>query len=717
MTTTNGACLTFSLLASAMIVRAALPQPGHQQDPWTPPAAPGIPEYVMSVAATLFDAGLADPRGGVYREIQLEGFSKGAGQTHGWVFAERYAVCWNGLVYRVQSVGAKADLERDVRLIAGTNPWTLPIWAGSDSRHADAAFWLTMELGAVRIVPASIALLLRLGEAGLAAQLWEAPEASQPFGVSGKRAGSEREWLNTLAGAWLGTAFGRLIDERSRGDDAAAVDTAESLLAWKSRFSTARNRMAGLEPTTHPNEPGNFSFLDPVAALLADSQRRSRQNPRSSLTGTHVSAFLKKPQAARIAELIDRLEDVAGRKFIIPGQLEYTSDPIWRLLEKEGEAAVEPLLDAYEHDGRLTRTVDYGRPWYIGRTPIPVSEVARTILNSILHFPDVVDSSSPAELRAWLARNKGKNSMDRLFNVLAADDGAAKEWLESADEMLRGSCDTHPRVPSAFGEPLRTRRGPSVSELMARRALQLAASKQEQESCRMAFLAYRWEPKTSLAALQAAGNLETCRSDTYVTAARIELGDVQAASQWAALVRQKGSKYAFETSGLAPLWMFPTNRVLEELAEWLFAGSESPLSPRVDFMRIQTPLLTVAAYRRAVSLALRDESVVGSASRSSDGSLGIRFENSVWSWSDGGGDPRQLQPGEHRPVRVKDIVAWELCRILGFPDFRPDWPAGDKDTAAANIEEFLRLHEKDLRAFPARVQDMACIREEVYLTP
>ncbi len=217
--------------------------------------------------------------------------------------------------------------------------------------------------------------------------------------------------------------------------------------------------------------------------------------------------------------------------------------------------------------------------------------------------------------------------------------------------------------------------------------------------------------------MQAAGNLETCRSDTFVAAARIELGDLQAASQWAALVRQKGSKYKFETSSLAPLWMFPTNRVLEELAEWLLADAESPLSPRVDFMRIQTPLLTVPAYRHAVSLALRDESVVGSASRSSDGSLGIRFENGVWSWSDGGGDPRQLQPGEHRDVRVKDIVAWELCRILGFPDFRPDWLAGDKDTAAANIEVFLLLQEKELHAFPARVQDMACVQEKVYLNP
>jgi hypothetical protein len=69
---------------------------------------------VVKDTTLLFDAGLADPRGGEYREIELNipaAESSDRLQTHDWVFSEQYAVCWNGLVYRVLTVGPSVDLD------------------------------------------------------------------------------------------------------------------------------------------------------------------------------------------------------------------------------------------------------------------------------------------------------------------------------------------------------------------------------------------------------------------------------------------------------------------------------------------------------------------------------------------------------------------------------------------------------------------------------
>jgi hypothetical protein len=152
------------------------------------------------------------------------------------------------------------------------------------------------------------------------------------------------------------------------------------------------------------------SFLAPLPALLADSQRRLREPGRAKLDfhslveakSTFANrAFAARPQAERIADLIDRLEDVQGSKVSWPGLLIFSLDPIVELLVKEGEAAVEPLLNASEQDKRLTRTVDFGRPWNLERKPIPVSEVAQRILCEILRSSAAVEGSSPQKRIVW----------------------------------------------------------------------------------------------------------------------------------------------------------------------------------------------------------------------------------------------------------------------------------------------------------------------------
>jgi hypothetical protein len=232
----------------------------------------------------------------------------------------------------------------------------------------------------------------------------------------------------------------------------------------------------------------------------------------------------------------------------------------------------------------------------------------------------------------------------------------------------------------------------------------------------MAFMAYLWEPKTSLPALQAAANLDACRGDRLVTAARMSLGDSQAGVDWAERIEKKVSDPAFRITELLPMWMSPADPAMEHAAEWLFTRSESPVSPGVQSLGVNSPLLTVPVYRRALrNAALNDNTIVGSATRSPEGMLSIRIKNGGWGSSKPGHDPRQVPAGEERPVRVKDTAAWRLSSVDGAPEFQSDWPEKDKDAAIANLADFLTLHESELRAFPVRLKDAVCFGESVYL--
>src|SRR5690242_2858795 len=92
------------LFLIGVAARAAMPVPPHQHDPWTPPPGLDLPDSVVKASALLFEAGVADPRGGDYREIEIAAYGASV-KTHGWVFEGTYAVCWNGLIYRVRSLG------------------------------------------------------------------------------------------------------------------------------------------------------------------------------------------------------------------------------------------------------------------------------------------------------------------------------------------------------------------------------------------------------------------------------------------------------------------------------------------------------------------------------------------------------------------------------------------------------------------------------------
>lgn len=726
----------FVCLLVAIDLNADLPEPPSQHAAWNPPSSVAVPDYVVNVSVTLFAAGLADPRGGSYREVELPVFigDEKTLKTHAWVFPDGYAVAWNGLVYRVQTVGPPADLGSDVRTMVSAHRWgsRMLMRPMDDHDPQEAAFWYG--LSGHTLAPTSISLLLRLRRSDLAAELWKAPEggAAGCFGCAQRHETDEASWLVTAAQVWFGTAYSRLVGAFSRGDYQGAVEVAESLLEWQSRVPDTWRKRKNRFPLRVPD----ISFLAPVPALLADSERRLEEPARPPLelqAGPAADAQSAHPpsqsQAARIADLIERLEDVEGAKAGFPGPLIYSFDPVYAALKNEGEAAVDSLLDAYEFDKRLTRTFDFGRPWNIDRTPIPVHDIVEILLGDILGDARI-RNSRPAELRAWWAQQKSNNRSERSFEILADDQAKPEQWLEAADFLTTrsdvqwseggklsaaGACDPTKAAPDVNGEELRARKDPSVNELIAKRTASLVASGSEL-ACSMSVRAALWDGRAAIPVLQQAATLKSCRASELIAIARLSLGVPGAAAGWALELADRPKSRPLRIDELSPLWMFPADPTLQQAAEQLFAAPASSWSPMLKWDQVHSPLLAIPIFRQAVLAALEDSSVVGKASRTQDRRLSFSTANGGGESSTPDNDPRQAPPGQERPIRVMDLVAWELSNLNGAPAFGLDWPNTEKDAAISAIVQFLRAHENELRAFPMQLQDTNCPGQRVYLS-
>lgn len=98
----------------------AIPDPPGQREAWMPPDTK-LPRFIVNATAVLFEAGMADPRGCAYREVELG--DANLTKTRGFVLPEnpgeavRFAVGWDGIVYPAFAVGPTSDLDADVRAL------------------------------------------------------------------------------------------------------------------------------------------------------------------------------------------------------------------------------------------------------------------------------------------------------------------------------------------------------------------------------------------------------------------------------------------------------------------------------------------------------------------------------------------------------------------------------------------------------------------------
>ena len=468
---------------------ATMPDPPRQNEPWRAPATT-LPRFLAGASALLFEQGLADPRGCDYRSIEIGDGNLWSGpvmKTHGWVLpprggeTRRFAVAWNGLVYPIASAGEPADLEVNVKSLArrargprqesdGTDPVRLV------QRASRGAGGFARELGGDQGLPAATAGPGRPGRGGLGRGDGRADRrlpSSRDFECGSDQ---QRRFLFD-AGQRPGLVPLRPRGLRhSRGDDVIALADARKLTILQKAVETRARAMDFSRPyggsSSKPQTMPYIGFLHQLPDLLADQERRAREPRRPPVPPPGTD------KKARIAALIAELDQIASWG---------VGPSIVKALVAEGEDAIDPLIEAAEHDTRLTRSLaPLMHSSARDREIRPVREFEYTALRDLLKTSVV----GPGDARAYWEKYRRMPPVERWYRTIADDHASPAEWLEAADRIVHRenvsvvspsdafrTTVTHaipPGVrPKLEGEVLRDKKNPSVAELMARRASEL----------------------------------------------------------------------------------------------------------------------------------------------------------------------------------------------------------------------------------------------------
>jgi hypothetical protein len=618
-----------------------IPEPPSQGQPWTAPATK-LPRFLVTATESLFEQGVADPRGCEYRTVEIGDFS--VAKVHGFVLPERadapgrFAVCWDGQVHPALSVGGPIDLGKDIADLGAHIKRARE--AGKSKQYAEQTHWGFPQEGqafrGAAVVddhsPIKLCLLLRLGRADLAESLFAAGTAWTP----GPRARDLTDYgisYLTLASDWAGPAFSRLVDAHMRGEDVIALDTARKLARFRD-LATAKADEMGFPREDRQGrrraEPApRFSFLAQLDELLGDQERRAKMPARGPIPKKGGDP------AARIAALIRDLDQVSERPMMSWGPPQFGQAPVVHDLIDEGDAAVGPLLEVLELDHRLTRSVSSDRGFSLSRFVHPVDEAAFAGLVAILQTREFdqyrsygwksADSASRKALagamRDFWQRTRSVPLDDRWYKTLLDDSAGPARWLEAAGAIIQPAAP--PGAPyqkrgtrPMKGDALQAGRDPSVSTLMLRRTRDLERMGDAQNSreagftgaCQMASILAAWDAPASLPVLKELMQECRARSDrwrdqenpanfdrsiasslTEFTQVRVNQGDLAALDEYAAWLRTTTPAMleyvTFEA--FQPFLAHLDQPALAAATRWLFNDPKSPWVPLIPEARGQ----------------------------------------------------------------------------------------------------------------------------------
>jgi hypothetical protein len=716
---------------------ANLPVPPMQHAAWTAPGN-NLPTNFASATSLLFDQGLADPRYCEYREIEVRvgnvwNGDGGVITTHGWVLpstnSAAFAICWNGLVYPLVSAGANADLTLDMIGLV-TN---------------GVATWQNAIPEAVSVSTSSLlgikgCLLWRLGQRDLATVCWQIQTArtrDRNAGMMPAADGSRApgtNWMVPLPEAdpylawtteWTWAMFDRLICAHERGDETLALATARQLAEAQPKIEAECAKRGFRRPPSfmQPSSPGKempfLGFLGQLPQILVDLERREKEGEHESVVKTGLSRITN--QTERIAALIRDLDLVEARQWGQPGGVDLAQDPVVSALTREGDPAIEPLLDCLENDKRLTRSVGFGRDFHQGRTVIPVASAVMVALQDILHAGF---GGGEAEIRAYWNQNKGLKLEDRWYSMLKDDSGIGR-WLEAAGNIAQpenvttsaGGWTVTRQVPANTpipmrGEVLRSKINPSVTELMTRRALEVPGDNPNsydlEAACKMALNLAAWDPqaadpvaKTLVKRACTAMNYAGKQMGTYVaklSVACAKAGDFAPFRDYAAWVKTTTPEQLdfSRMDCLKPLLEFPTNEILQSAAEALFGDTNSPwgkLPWKGAFGEnpVRSDLVQIPAFRMLLTRELEKTNVCGSFTWRASGELDCMFTNGESGAGYGamsleGGPPAD---GATSDLRWCDWIELSLSLAKEPPFFNPFTSMKKRDEAIGKTKACL----------------------------
>jgi hypothetical protein len=712
------------------------PEPPRQGERWAPPKH-RLPVEWVRAADTLFQQGLADPRGCEYRVVRVTvvkgGFFRQTSDTspmttHAWVLPvrpgdpRRYAVGWSGLVVPVDFVGDKADLAADVR--------TSVRYAKGADRDEILAEWpvgsVAWSLWYKNLDPFAGCLLLRAGEGELASQLWEAYAAGSKL----------REPYTRLAAAWLGHWLNAAFDAHRCGEDARAlfllrrIGPLEKQLAGEAKKRPADPEDADPEFNARTLAQG----FELVPDVLADQERRAREKKREPVVclGPGRMADPKK----RIAALIARLDEVTNA--VDRGE----DDAVIRALIREGEPAVEPLLKCLEKDNRLTRQIYRQRFSSLpGWCVFHVHEAADRALNGILERQGIAvdrlyrDGSDDRRLFAEKVRSTvkampGLSPAERRLRVFMDDRADDQIWVAAAEAVFESDSSSEaastwdsrrgqavPQAQLSRRRPVdafRDRKNPSVTDVLLKQA------ERKHDFCsldRIAFWLASWDAAAARAVLpewsgrvRESGDLSTYR---YLLLLRIKIGDRRALDEYAEWLRTAPPTVMEKDSfgdTFQLMWENPDHPGMAAAARALFGekGAWLPLWPlaetvgskhRFSIVRslVQSPLLRVEPFRKAVLAGLAEKSRAGFAKVHSSESGLIEWSEGVSSGFSLRLDPLVWPDALRGDFRVCDYFANLISTYNeAAPRCELYWPEPQRQAAVEACARFLTRYGDQL---------------------
>jgi hypothetical protein len=699
----------------------ALPAGPQQSAPWTPPKT-RLSSRLIAATRTLFAQGVADPRGCEYREIKTMAgdadreAEEGVAASHGWVLPAdsarkgRFAVRWDGLVHPVLVIGPAADLRADA----------------AEAAQEDQKGLL------------GLCLLLRLGEARLAEQYFDRLVA-----------GMDRDELCDpyllLAREWTASLFFRAASAHMRGDDRLALLTARTLVsAWEAVEAEATDLdlpHERPEPSANPHSaevPLYLKELAPIRLILADQERRAAERRQKQDAPLHLADLPEiddsKDFWKQVEGKLGRSLNTAQRIALMIRWFEETSadgNRLGRLFRPYRDEAVEPLLECLQHDRRLSRGGRFQIP-QSGFEPETVDQVAYNVLCEILETGfEVWDSNTLIQesrkalaerIRAHWRKVRNLSPADGWFEILR-DDSQSERWAEAVANTIALPSNPfggHVEESAARRKAMRAKRNPSMTELLVKRAGNLAERGCMEQASEIALALADWSPGEALPVLrrQTARWREVLREQdpdkthriryvpsglVRVTLARAMLKDDTALPEYMQLLHEvslpAGSYYRMDI--FEPLLRYPDNPTVVAGAEWMFNDPASPWhailrgdgalrcqDPRSLLGR--NPLLALPSFRKLVLQTLADTRVVGVAKIDSYQQISISGQGRTAQTY--AGDPLCPPPGSSVEVRRCDLCALDLAEIEGMPRCEFYWPKTRRDQAVAECIRVIRQY-------------------------
>lgn len=717
------------------------PECPAQHTPWSAPKT-RLPEGLVSATRILFEQGLSDPRGCEYRSIDIaigDCWSGGGRRAtvHGWVLpsggsAQRFAVCWNGLVYPIASVGTRGDLKADLKAAIAAERGRMAGQKNARIRFTSIATCERDSTSEATLLPLKVCLLLRLNEVELAEQTWFEWSAGD---VANKGRGDDpNDPYLVLASDWTWALFDRAVCAHMRQDDRLSLASASQLLAIAPHAEGEAARRGFAKPSVVTSEEFPYlGFLQPLRALLADQERRKLDR------GKDQDIKPVSLDKAGVPELIRRLEEIDARQWGQPGGVSLVRDPIFTSLTSKGIVAVEPLIACLENDERLTRSVSFHRDFFRQRKVIRVRAVAFLAISTILstsHFPGPSPTDFPdptnddwrkiaAAVRTHWEKTRDLPQAEGWYLVLADDHASNMAWLEAATNIARPTDGLPPLssmrslywldvpttskavAPRLAGESLRKNKSPPVSDLLVRR---MAAEQSFMFAVDFAMPLAVWDPGAARPELR---NLlmrmlpvgeeslyRNARDIGRLTLAAVYTGADDALDRYALWIRRTSPDQLvpYMEIALLPLARYPDRPAILKTSRWMFLDRASPWNPllfhpgRRDVYwgdtKLLVELLRVPAFRGQMLEQLRRTEqagtleVISEGYRYSAGGLG-GFSSVPQS------DPDLPPKGTKVVFRINDYCAWLLSEC-GGPPIKIFSSIDKRNAAIDNCGQFLR---------------------------